>query len=307
MGGSRIIGWGSALPEKVLTNDDLAGMMDTSDAWIRERTGIGERRVGGSTAGLAVEAARKALAVSGCAPEDVDLLILATTTPDQVMPASAVTVQQELGMRCGAFDLNAACSGFVYGLITADAMVKAGMRTVLLVGSDTLTRWLDWNDRGTAILFGDGAGAVVLRADDEPGLLGWDLGADGSARHILDVDHGGCIHMDGKEVFRRAVRAVIHSAEAALTMAGMTPADVSWFVPHQANIRIIQSAADKLGIPMEQAISVLQHTGNTSAGSVPLALDAAARDGRLQRGDVLLLSGFGAGMTWASAIVRWNP
>jgi 3-oxoacyl-[acyl-carrier-protein] synthase-3 len=305
--GSRIIGWGSALPEKIVTNDDLAATMDTSDQWIRERTGIRERRVGGSTAGLALEAARNALARSGCRPEDIDLLVLATTTPDQNLPASSATVQSELGLRCGAFDLNAACAGFVYAIVTADAFVTSGLERVLVVGSDTLSRVTDWTDRGTAILFADGAGAIVLERHDEPTILGWDLGCDGSARHILDADFGGYIHMDGREVFRRAVRAVVASAETAMQRSGIQASDIAWFVPHQANIRIIDSAAEKLGLDKDRSINVLTYTGNTSAASIPLALAAAAEDGRFQPGDLLLLSGFGAGMTWASAIVRWQP
>ncbi|HEX7097353.1 MAG TPA: beta-ketoacyl-ACP synthase III [Acidimicrobiales bacterium] len=305
--GIRITGWGSALPEKVVTNDDLAGTMDTSDEWIRERTGIRERRVGGTTAGLAIEAARRALERAGRSPQDIDLLVLATTTPDQTIPASSATVQSELGLRCGAFDLNAACSGFVYALVTANAYIEMGLDRVLVVGSDTLSRVTDWTDRATAILFADGAGAVVVERADEPTLLGWDLGCDGTARFSLDCDVGGHIHMDGREVFRRAVRAVVASAEAALARAGLTAADIAWLVPHQANIRIIQSAADKLGIPMERAIEVLSYTGNTSAASIPLALAAAADEGRFAPGDLLLLSGFGAGMTWASAVLRWQP
>lgn len=305
--GIRITGWGSALPEKVITNDDLAGMMDTSDEWIRERTGIRERRVGGTTAGLAIDAARQALDRAGVTPDDIDLLILATTTPDQTIPASSATVQTGLGLRCGAFDINAACAGFVYAMVTASGFLETGLQRVLVIGSDTLSRVTDWTDRGTAILFADGAGAVVLERFDEPTLLGWDLGCDGTARHMLDCDVGGHIHMDGREVFRRAVRAVVASAEAALQRAGVTASDIDWLVPHQANIRIIQSAADKLGIPMERAIEVLSYTGNTSAASIPLALAAAADDGRLKPGDLLLLSGFGAGMTWASAVLRWQP
>jgi 3-oxoacyl-[acyl-carrier-protein] synthase-3 len=305
--GSRIVGWGSALPEKIVTNDDLAATMDTSDEWIRERTGIRERRVGGSTAGLAVEAARGALARAGRAPGDIDLLILATTTPDQNLPASSATGQAELGLRCGAFDLNAACSGFVYALVTADAFLATGFERILVVGSDTLSRVTDWTDRGTAILFADGAGAVVVERHDQPTILGWDLGCDGSARHILDAEVGGYIHMDGREVFRRAVRAVVASAETALTRANVEASEIAWFVPHQANIRIIDSAAEKLGLAKDRSINVLSYTGNTSAASIPMALAAAADDGRFQPGDLLLLSGFGAGMTWASAVIRWQP
>jgi 3-oxoacyl-[acyl-carrier-protein] synthase-3 len=305
--GSRITGWGSALPEKVVTNHDLAGTMDTNDDWIRERTGISERRVGGSTTGLAIEAARGALARAGCAATDIDLLILATTSPDQAVPASSATVQSELGLHCGAFDLNAACSGFVYSLVTANAFIETGMQRVLVVGSDTLSRLTDWTDRSTAILFADGAGAVVLERHAETTLLGWDLGCDGTLRHILDADTGGYLHMDGREVFRRAVRAVVASAQTALDRAGVTASDIDWLVPHQANIRIINSAAEKLGIDPARAVNVLSYTGNTSAASIPLALAAAADDGRLHPGDLLLMSGFGAGMTWASAVMRWQP
>jgi 3-oxoacyl-[acyl-carrier-protein] synthase-3 len=305
--GSHIIGWGSALPEKVVTNDDLAGTMDTSDEWIRERTGIHERRVGGSTVELAIEAGRRALERAGVEPGDIDLLVLATTTPDQTIPASSASVQAALGLQCGAFDLNAACSGFVYAMVTADAFIGSGLQRALVIGSDTLSRVTDWTDRGTAILFADGAGAVVIERSDEQTLLGWDLGCDGTARHILDCDVGGTIHMDGREVFRRAVRAVVASAEAALERANVRGSDLAWFVPHQANIRIIESAANKLGIPMDRAVNVLTYTGNTSAASIPLALVAAAEDGRLAPGDLLLLSGFGAGMTWASAVLRWLP
>lgn len=303
----RITGWGTALPEKVLTNADLETMVDTSDEWIRERTGISERRIGGTTTELAIRAGQQALEQAGVAPDDVDLVLLATTTPDQIMPASAVTVQDALGLNCGAFDLNAACSGFVYGLVTASGMIGAGMRTILLVGADSLSNWTDWDDRGTAILFADGGGAVVIEACDESRLLGWDLGSDGSARHILYTDHDGKIAMEGREVFRRAVRAVVQSAELACERAGVTPSQIQWLIPHQANIRIVESAANKLGIDMEQAVMVLDHTGNTSAASIPLALAAAADDGRLASDDLVLMSGFGAGMTWASAVLRWDP
>jgi 3-oxoacyl-[acyl-carrier-protein] synthase-3 len=305
---SRISGWGTALPEKVLTNAELEGTLDTTDAWITERSGIRERRIGGTTAELATDAARRALAV---ATDDraVELIVLATCTPDQHLPASASSVQGALGLSCGALDLNAACSGFVYALVMAHQMVMGGMERVVVVGSETLSRIIDWDDRGTAVLFGDGAGAVVLDAaeGDDAGLLGFDLGSDGSLRHILDADIGGYIHMDGKEVFRRAVRVMIDSSRRALGKAGVEPDDIALLVPHQANIRIIESATAKLGIPMERTVSVLDRTGNTSAASVPLALAAAADGGRLAPGDLVLLTGFGAGMTWASAVVRWDP
>ena len=306
--GARITGWGSALPDKVVTNDDLAKSMDTSDEWIRDRTGIAERRVGGTTGGLATEAGRKALARAGVAPESIDLLILATTTPDQHVPGTSPVVAERLGLRCGAFDLNAACSGFAYALVTAHALIQTGgLERILVIGCDTLSRLTDWTDRGTAILFADGGGAVVLEATSEDAVLGWDLGADGTAARILECDIGGFLSMDGKEVFRRAVRAVVSSANNAMKNAGVTEADIAWFIPHQANIRIMHSAADKIGISHDRIVNVLTYTGNNSAGTIPIALTAAADDGRLQPGDLVLLSGFGAGMTWASVVVRWQP
>ena len=308
MRGAQITGWGTALPEKVVTNKDLEGTLDTSDEWIAERTGIRERRIGGATSGLAIEAGRAAMEMAGWEPDTVDLVILATTSPDQQVPATASTVQHELGLSCGAFDLNAACSGFAYALVMAHGMVETGMSRILLIGAETLSRITDWDDRGTAILFADGAGAVALQAVDGPGeLLAYDLGSDGSARHILDADIGGYLKMDGREVFRRAVRVMVSSAEATFAKAGVTADDVAVVIPHQANIRIIESACNKLGIPMDKAVSVLQRTGNTSSASIPLALAEAADTGRLQPGDLALIVGFGAGMTWASAVIRWNP
>jgi 3-oxoacyl-[acyl-carrier-protein] synthase-3 len=303
----RIAGWGTALPEKVLTNADLETMLDTTDAWIVERSGIRERRIGGTTSGLAVQAGQSALAHAGADPSSVDLLILCTTTPDQQVPATASTVQHELGLRCGAFDLNAACSGFVYGLVTANGFIGNGLERVLLIGSETLSRVTDWDDRGTAVLFADGAGAVVIDATDEPMLLGWDLGSDGSLRSILDADIGGFLRMEGKEVFRRAVRVMIDSAKRSMQRAGVTADDIALVVPHQANTRIIESANAKLGIPMERTAMVLERTGNTSSASIPLALAEAADAGRLSPDDLVLLVGFGAGMTWASAVIRWRP
>ena len=304
---ARIAGWSCALPDKVVTNDDLAAVLDTSDEWITERSGIRERRIGGTTVGLAVEAGRAALDHASVAPRNVDLLILATTTPDQQVPASASAVQETLGLDCGAFDLNAACSGFVYSLVTAHQFIQGGaVDTVLVIGSETLSRITDWDDRSTAVLFADGAGAVVLEAvDGEPNLLGWDLGSDGSLRSILDADIGGYIRMEGKEVFRRAVRVMIDSATRSMQQAGVTADDIALVVPHQANIRIIESANAKLGLPMERTAIVLDRTGNTSSASIPIALADAAANGRLQAGDLVLMVGFGAGMTWASAIIRW--
>ena len=305
---SRIAGWGTALPDKVVTNADLAAVLDTSDEWIVERSGIRERRVGGTTAGLAVDAGRAALEHAGIGPGDVDLLVLATTTPDQQVPATASTVQHLLGLRCGAFDLNAACSGFVYGLVTAHQFIEGGnVRRALVIGSETLSRIVDWDDRTTAVLFADGGGAVVLDATDgEPSVLGWDLGSDGALRPILDADIGGYLRMEGKEVFRRAVRVMIDSAQRSMAQAGVTADDIALVVPHQANIRIIESANAKLGLPMERTAIVLDRTGNTSSASIPLALADAAAAGRVGAGDLVLLVGFGAGMTWASAVVRWS-
>lgn len=308
MPGAQIKGWGAALPEKVVTNTDLEDTLDTSHEWIVERTGIHERRVGGSTSGLAIEAGRAALERAGWEPSSVDLLILATTSPDQQVPATASTVQNELGLDCGAFDLNAACSGFAYGLVMAHGMIQTGMSRILLIGAETLSRITDWDDRSTAILFADGAGAVAVEAVDGPGeLLAYDLGSDGSLRHILDADIGGYLKMDGREVFRRAVRVMVSSAQATFERAGVSADDVAVVIPHQANIRIIESACNKLGIPMDKAVSVLHRTGNTSSASIPLALADAADTGRLQPGDLALIVGFGAGMTWASALIRWNP
>ena len=305
--GAIITGGGAALPPKILTNDDLAGMMDTSDEWIQARTGIKERRVGGTTAGLSVEAGRKALEMSGVDPARIDGLILATTTPDRTVPATAPTVQNELGLRCGSFDVNAACSGFMYGLVVAHGLITMGAEKILVIGTDTLARITDWEDRNTAILFADGSGAVVLERSEGKGqLLGWDLDADGSAERFLYAEVGGYLHMDGREVFRRAVRIMVDSGEKAMAHAGVTADDISLVVPHQANIRIIEAACQRLGIPMERTVTVLQHTGNTSSASIPLALVDALDDGRVQEGDLLLLVGFGAGMTAASAVLRWG-
>ena len=305
--GAVITGWGTALPPKVLTNDDLAGMMDTSDEWIQERTGIKERRVGGTTAGLSAEAGRKAIEMSGVDPARIDGLILATTTPDRTVPATAPTVQNELGLRCGSFDINAACSGFMYGLVVAHGLITMGAEKILVIGTDTLARITDWEDRNTAILFADGSGAVVLERSEGKGqLLGWDLDADGSAERFLYAEVGGYLHMDGREVFRRAVRIMVDSGEKAMAHAGVTPDDINLVVPHQANIRIIEAACQRLGIPMERTATVLQHTGNTSSASIPLALVDALDNGRVQEGDLLLLVGFGAGMTAASAVLRWG-
>jgi len=305
--GAIITGWGTALPPKVVTNDDLAGTMDTTDKWIRERTGIHERRVGGTTAGLSVESARKAIDMAGLDPSQIDALVLATTTPDRTVPASAPTVQHELGLRCGAFDVNAACSGFMYGLVVAHGLITMGAEKILVIGTDTLARITDWEDRNTAILFADGSGSVVLEKVDGPGeLLGWDLDADGAAERFLYAEVGGHLQMDGREVFRRAVRIMVDSGEKAMAHAGVTADEIALCVPHQANIRIIEAACQRLGIPMDRTVTVLHYTGNTSSASIPLALVDALEAGRVREGDLILLVGFGAGMTAASAVLRWG-
>ncbi len=307
MHGATITGWGTALPGTVLGNDELAERFGTTPAWIEERTGIRERRVGGTTADLATEAGAAALSRAGVDPAGVDLLLLATTTPDQAMPATASVVQAKLGLAGGAVDLNAACAGFVYALVAGFGHVAVGARRVLVIGSDVMTRLVDPDDRGTAVLFGDGAGAVLLDAVPGPGgLLAWDLGSDGDAASLLYADHGGTTVMDGGEIFRRAVRTLVASSAATLERAGRTADDVALFVPHQANARIVEAATSRLGIPPGRTALSMAHTGNTSAASVPLALAAAADDGRLADGDLVLLSGYGAGMTWASALVRWS-
>lgn len=305
--GAVITGWGTALPPKVLTNHDLEQMFDTSHDWIVERTGIHERHVGGTTVGLSVESGRAALDMSGVDLASIDALVLATTTPDRTVPGSAAAVQNELGLRCGAYDVNAACSGFVYALVQGHGMIAMGAKKVLVIGTDTLARFTDWTDRNTAILFADGSGAVVLEAVDGPGqLLGWDLDADGSAERFLYCDMGGFIQMEGKEVFRRAVRIMVDSGTKSMNHAGVTADDIALVVPHQANIRIIQAACERLGIPMERAATVLHRTGNTSSASIPLALADALDAGRVKKGDLILLVGFGAGMTAASAVIRWG-
>ncbi|TML38580.1 MAG: ketoacyl-ACP synthase III [Actinobacteria bacterium] len=307
MRGAAVTGWGAALPETVVTNADLEARLDTTDEWIVERTGIRERRVGGTTSSLATEAAAQALDRAALRPSDIDLLLLATTTPDQAVPATSPEVAHRLGLTCGAMDLNAACSGFVYALVAAAGMVGLGVDRVLVIGAETLSRIVDQDDRTTAVIFADAAGAVVLEAvPGETKLLGYDLGADGSLRSLLYCDHGGFIVMEGQELFRRAVRATVESARAALERAKVTAEEITLFVPHQANLRIIDAAGQRLGLPRERTALVLDRTGNTSAASVPVALADAVDDGRLSPGDLVLLSGFGAGMTWASAVLRWG-
>jgi len=305
--GIRIAGCGIAVPDKIVTNDDLAATLDTSDSWIVERTGIRQRHIGGTTSGLAIEAGQAALADAGLVASDIDHLILATTTPDSIIPGTAPTVQDGLGLTGGAFDINAACSGFVYGIVTVAGLIAGGSGPILLIGSETLSKVTDWDDRSLAVIVGDGAGAVVIEPVDGPGeLLSWNLNSDGSLRHLLKCEHGGFLTMDGKEVFRKAVRAVVESAERAMADAGLGPDDISLLIPHQANLRIIQAACQRLNIPEARAVSVIDRYGNTSSASIPLALRDALDNDRIHDGDHLLLSGFGGGMTWASAILRWS-
>ncbi len=314
-----------AVPERRVTNDDLAQVVDTNDAWITERTGIKERRVAGegeTTASLAIEAGMAAIKDAGVDPADIGCCIVATCTSEQPIPPTSAFVQDALGLRCGAFDIDAACSGFVYALVAGASMAATGaMGPVLVIGSETLTRVVDPTDRSTLVLFGDGAGAVVLNPSDDVSLLAWDLGCDGSLTGLLGIPAGGSrqpithevlvngdqwLKMDGREVFRRAVRVIVDSARVTLDRAGLAAADVDLFVPHQANVRIIDSAARKLGVPPERTFVNIDRYGNTSAASVPIALAEAADAGRLKRGDLVLLSGFGAGMSWASALLRWD-
>ena len=305
--GARFTGWGTALGHKVVTNDDLAKTMDTNDEWVRERTGIQRRHIGGTTSELSAISGAAAMKMAGVDPSSIDALILATTTPDRTVPGTSATVQNLLGLSCGAFDINAACSGFVYALVNAHGLIAMGAERVLLIGTDTLARITDWTDRNTAVLFADGSGAAVLEATSGRGhLLGWDLDADGSAEEILFAELGVNIQMEGKEVFRRAVRIMVDSAQKSMAHAGVTAEDISVIVPHQANIRIISAACDRLGIPMDKAAVVLQETGNTSSASIPLALFADLGQTKPQQGDLVLLVGFGAGMTAASAILEWG-
>jgi 3-oxoacyl-[acyl-carrier-protein] synthase III len=299
---------GIAVPDKVLTNDDLAATLDTSDTWITERTGIRERHVGGTTSSLAAEAGQQALERAGLTASDMDALVLATTTPDALVPATASTVQQLLGMRhVGAFDINAACSGFMFGLVVSAGLAAIGTDRILLIGADTLTRITDWDDRKIAVLVGDGAGAAVIEAVDGPGnLLSHNLQTDGSLRRLLYCDHGGYLYMDGQEIFRKAVRVVVESAERALHDAGVGVDDIAMLVPHQANLRIIQAACSRLGLPEEKTAVVIDRYGNTSSASIPLALDDVVSTGRVSDGDLILFSGFGGGMSWASAVLRWG-
>jgi len=319
---SRIIGTGSYLPEKILTNDDLAKMVDTSDQWIRERTGIHKRHIavdGETTCDLAEHAARNAIAASGKDISDIDLIIVATTTPDQVFPSTACLLQSRLDIHgCAAFDVQAVCTGFIYALSVADNFIRAGNATcALVIGAETFSRILNWQDRGTCILFGDGAGAVVIEKSDEPGILSTHLHADGDYANLLHVPDGvskgydvvrqnaAFVEMKGNEVFKMAVNTLGRIVDETLDKNGMEKSDVDWLIPHQANIRIIQATARKLRMPMEQVVVTVHEHGNTSAASVPLALDVAVRDGRIKKGETLLMEAFGGGFTWGSVLAKF--
>lgn len=319
---SRIAGTGSYLPERVLTNADLEKMVDTTDEWIRERTGISERHIaaeGQTTADLAEAAARRAMEAAGVSADEIDLIVLGTTTPDLVFPSTACLVQARLGAAgCAAFDVNAACSGFIYALSMADKFMRAGQsKCALVIGSETLTRMIDWNDRGTCVLFGDGAGAVVLKPSEDTGILSTHLHADGSHKELLfnpvgvsagfrdEPNHGVKVMMIGNELFKVAVRALAKVAEESLAANGIAQEELDWLVPHQANLRIITATARHLNLPMDKVIVTVDRHGNTSSGSVPLALDEAVRDGRIQRGQLLLMEAFGGGITWGSALLRY--
>jgi 3-oxoacyl-[acyl-carrier-protein] synthase-3 len=319
---SRIAGTGSYLPEKVVTNHDLEQMMDTSDEWIQERTGIKRRHLaadGEKTSDLALAAANSALEMAGISADDVGLIIIATTTPDKVFPGTACIVQRRLGIGgCGAFDVQAACSGFVYGLDLGDRYIRTGAaKNVLVIGAETLSRLTNWEDRTTAVLFGDGAGAVVLQECDQPGIISTHIHADGQYEDLLQVPQGvssgydvtrageAFIQMNGNAVFRRAVATLDSIARETLDRNNIDKHDLDWFVPHQANMRIITAAAKKLDMPMERVIVTVDEHANTSAASIPLALDVAVRDGRIKRGELLLFEAFGAGFTWGSALLRF--
>ncbi len=305
---AAITGVGTAKGHKVVTNHDLAQTLDTSDEWIVERTGIHERRVGGSCLELGGQAAKIALKQAEIDATDLDLIICSTCTPDQVFPAVSNRIQNELGASCGAFDLNAACSGFTYGVSLAQSQIAVGMERVLVIGVDTLSRFTDWDDRSTAILFGDGAGAVVLEPAirDDRGVLSTFMGSEGRFADLLICDFGDYIKMDGKEVFRQAVRVMVSASQRVLADAGLEASDVAAVIPHQANFRIIESAMKRLDIPMDKAATVLETTGNTSSASIPLAMDEAVSKGAINDGDVVLLVGFGAGMSVAAALLRWG-
>ena len=320
---SRIAGTGSHLPAKVVTNDDLSKLVDTSDEWIAARTGIRQRHVvseGETTSELGYQAALRALESAGVQPSEIELIVVGTTTPDLIFPSTACLIQHRLGAEgCAAFDVNAACSGFIYALTVADKFIRSGaVKTALVIGAETLTRMLDWSDRGTCVLFGDGAGAVVLKADEETGVLSTHLHADGGKKELLwnpvgvsvgfkpEEERAGVrVLMTGNEVFKHAVKALDSVVEETLEANGLDRHAIDWLIPHQANLRIIEATAKRLDMPMERVIVTVDKHGNTSAGSVPLALDMAVRSGKVQRGQLLLLEAFGGGFTWGSALLRY--
>lgn len=317
---SRIIGTGSYLPAKILTNYDLEKTVETTHDWIMSRSGIVERHIaadGELSSDLAMHASRRAIEAAAITVDEIDLIIVATTSPDQLFPSTACILQDKLGIRnCGAaFDIQAVCGGFVYALNTADMYIRGGQaKTALVVGAEVLSRMLDWNDRTTCVLFGDGAGAVVLRASDTPGIVSAKLHADGSHRNILkaeghvrngEVDGDPFIKMDGKAVFKFAVKVLSDVVEEILDEENMCGTDINWLVPHQANIRIIEATANKLGLGMENVVVTVAHHGNTSAASIPLALDTAVRDGRIKPGQNVLIEAVGGGFTWGALLIRW--
>jgi len=320
---SVILGCGAFLPAKILTNYDLSKMVDTSDDWIMERTGIKVRHIardGETTSDLAFEAATRAIRNADIKPDDIDIIIVATTTPDETFPSTATRIQARLNMLGGAaFDIQAVCSGFIYALSVADNLVRGGQaKTILVIGAETMSRLLDWNDRSTCVLFGDGAGAVVLRAakgegtNADRGILSTKIYSDGRMHDMLYTDGGpsttgtaGHLRMQGKEVFKHAVKNITEAIETAARDAGLTPSDIDWFVPHQANQRILDGTARKLNIRPERVISTIAEHGNTSAASVPLALAVAVGDGRIKRGDLVLMEAMGGGFTWGAALLRW--
>ncbi|MCZ8166147.1 beta-ketoacyl-ACP synthase III [Silanimonas sp.] len=320
---SRIAGTGSYLPEKILTNADLEKIVETSDQWIRERTGIQQRHIaaeGQTTVDLAEQAALRAMEAAGVSAAELDLIVMGTTTPDIIFPSSACLLQARLGANgCPAFDVNAACSGFIFALTTADKFIRSGAaKTVLVVGSETLTRMLDWSDRNTCVLFGDGAGAVVLKADAETGILSTHLHSDGGKKELLynpvgvsagfkldEKNAGVRVLMAGSDVFKYAVKALDSVVDEALEANGIDKAQLDWLIPHQANLRIIEATAKRLAMPMDRVVLTVHKHGNTSAASVPLALDEAVRSGKVQRGQLVLMEAFGGGFTWGSALMRY--
>jgi 3-oxoacyl-[acyl-carrier-protein] synthase III len=308
----------------VVSNDEISSLLDTSDDWIVERSGIRFRRVAagpfasnrmqssapesiGTTGELAIRAARGALVTAGVRPDDIGMLVLCTATPDKQMPATSAVVAAELGITSGAMDLNAVCAGFMYGLITTAGLIAAGVDRVLLIGSETMTRAVNWSDRSSAFLFGDGAAAVVVETVEGPGsLLGWNLGVDGTLANLFYAEHGSGMTMKGPEVFRNAVRMTVESARRSMDRAGVKPSDIDLFVPHQANSRIFESVAARLGLSPDRIASIIERTGNTSSASIPLTLVDAIERGRLERGDLILFAGFGSGMAWGSAVWQWG-